>query len=174
LTFVSFGRHRIRQGLLALRPRVPAHRDAVLARCLTPIQAAAFRGLSKPDQAHLLRVYQALVERGVTDRDLLIAGLLHDIGKSSPCGQVRLSDRVAKVLLARFMPRLLSRLAREPVPRWRYGLWLAVHHAEIGAERAAALGCTPRACWLIAHHGESMSVPDPDLELLIAIDRDTL
>jgi hypothetical protein len=173
LALVSSGRHRIQQGVLALRPRVPAIRDGVLAEWLTPTQAAAFRGLPKHDQAHLLRVYQALVAQGVTDADLLVAGLLHDLGKSSPYGSVRLIDRVTKVMIARIMPGLLARLTRAPAPWYRYGLWLAAHHPRLGAERAAALGCTPRTCWLIAHHEDAMPDPDPALGLLIQIDRIT-
>jgi hypothetical protein len=159
--------------LLALRPRVPADRDEALARWLTPAQAAAFRELPIHDQAHLLRVYHALIAHGVTDPDLLVAGLLHDLGKTSPRGHVRLGDRVVKVLLARLLPGLLALLTRDPELRCFYGLWLAVHHAPLGAARAVALDCTPRACWLIAHHEDALPDPDPALELLLAIDRET-
>ena len=137
---------------------------------LTDSQAAAFRALPAHDQAHLCRVYRGLRARGVTDRDLLVAGLLHDLGKSDASGRVRWADRVVRVLLARWAPRVLDRLARRPAPWWRAGLALAVHHPRLGAERGARLGCSARTCWLIAHHEDGSAAEDTGLALLMAVD----
>ena len=163
---------RVRQGLRALRPRLPSDHDAIVNAALTPNQAAAFRTLSVTDQAHLCRAYRALRARGVDDPDIFAATLLHDLGKTSGNGRVRLPDRVARVLLSRLAPGLLWRLARLPAPGWRRGLTLAVHHPALGAERAAALGCSPRICWLIAHHEHPAALGDPDLALLADADRE--
>lgn len=161
---------RIRQGLGALRPRLPEDRQAILAKFLSPAQAAAFRALPVHDQAHLCRVHRSLLSGGVVDRDLLTAALLHDLGKATASGRVRLPDRVVRVLLARLTPGVLRRLARLPAPPWRRGIALAVHHPAVGAARAAALGCSPRACWLIAHHEDPSAMDDPDLARLAAAD----
>lgn len=134
-------------------------------------QAAAFRGLPPHDQAHLCRAYRWLRDDGGSDRDLLAAALLHDLGKASPTGSIRLPDRVARVVLSRLAPSLLRRVARLPAPAWRRGLALAVHHPALGAKRAAALGCSARTCWLIAHHEDATNRHDPDLARLIAADR---
>jgi len=164
---------RVRQGLRALRPRLPADRNAIVAATLTPAQGAAFRALSTTDQAHLCRAYRRLRTRGVTDADLLAATLLHDLGKVSRDGRVRLPDRVARVILASLAPVLLRRLARLPAPGWRRGLALAVHHPALGAARAAALGCSPRVRWLIARHeDEAAAKDDADLALLAKADRE--
>jgi hypothetical protein len=96
--------------------------------------------------------------------------LLHDIGKVAVNGRVRLIDRAAKVVLARVSPQLLSWLARLPAPRWRRGLALAVHHPRLGAARAADLGCSPRACWLIAHHEDEPAPEDDALTMLCRVD----
>ncbi|MDQ3466930.1 MAG: hypothetical protein M3411_01670, partial [Chloroflexota bacterium] len=72
---------RLARGLSALRPRIPADRDQILAAMLTPSQAAAFCALPRHDQQHLCAVYRTLQRRGVTDHDLLAAGLLHDLGQ---------------------------------------------------------------------------------------------
>ncbi|HEY8448604.1 MAG TPA: HD domain-containing protein [Thermomicrobiales bacterium] len=165
-------RDRLRQGVQALIPTAPPpERDAIISEILTPAQAAAFRQLPAFDQRHLLRVYQRLRSAGERDEDVLIAALLHDIGKVGTEGRVRLPHRVARVLLARFAPGLLGWLARLPAPRWRAGFALAVHHPTLGAERAATLGCSKRVCWLIAHHEDDPPPPDPGLCRLIAADR---
>jgi hypothetical protein len=161
---------RLRQGLLALRPALPPDRETILAEALTPAQAAAFRGLPPHDQAHLCRVYRRLRE-GDADRDLLVAALLHDVGKAHPEGRVRLVDRAARVVLSRLAPKLLRRLAAWPAPGWRRGLALAVHHPRLGAERAAALGCSPRTCWLIAHHHDRPLPDDRGLRSLVEADQ---
>lgn len=162
--------YRARQTVAALLPRRPRDLDQILAVTLTSGQAAAFRDLTPHDQAHLCRVYLFLRHRGVVDEDLLVAALLHDLGKVDASGRVRLIDRIAKVILGRIAPRVWRRLARSPAPRWRRGMALAAHHPAIGAERAAALGCSPRTCWLIAHHEDDLVDDDPDLQLLWAAD----
>ncbi len=160
------------QGWEALQPEVPRERDDLLAENLTSCQAAAFRALPAFHQRHLCRVYRLLQREGVADPDLLKAGLLHDLGQAAD-GKVRLPDRVALVLLRRLAPRLLRRLARRPASGWRRGLALAEHHAALGAELAASLGCPPRVCWLIRHHeDEALARHDRDLSVLMAADRE--
>lgn len=161
----------MRQGIRALHPRIPAEREEVLAAMLTEPQADAFRALPAADQAHLLRVFHILKAGGVHDRDLLTAALLHDLGKVAPDGRVRLMDRVLCVLLGRLAPAMLTRLAGLPAPAWRRGLALAVHHAELGAGRVAALGGSDRTCWLIDNHHTSPLPAEPDLRRLVAADR---
>jgi hypothetical protein len=139
---------------------------------LTPNQAAAFRALSVTDQSHLCRAYRVLRASGVEEPEILDATLLHDLGKTSGNDRVRLLDRIARVLLSRIAPGLLRRLARLPAPGWRRGLALAVHHPALGAKRAAALGCSPRICWLIAHHEHPAALDNPDLALLADADRE--
>jgi hypothetical protein len=164
---------RLNQGLLALRAQPEPDERAVVARWLTPAQCAAFMRVSAHDRAHLVRVARSLTMSGRAHPDLIVAGLLHDIGKVDGHHHVRLIDRTLKVLLSRCFPRLLARLAsrERPLPLCG-GLMLAVHHPEIGSERARALGCTERTCWLIKNH-DNPAPEDPDLRRLIAVDRST-
>lgn len=164
-------RTRLRQGLAALRPMRPLGCDEILSELLTGRQAAVFRQLPLFDQAHLCRVCEALRARGEEDRDLLVAALLHDVGKVGRRGSIRLPHRVLRVVLRRFCPRLLAWLARLPDSRWRAGFALAVHHAALGAERAAELGCSARTCWLIAHHEDDPAPDDERLRRLMAADQ---
>jgi hypothetical protein len=135
---------------------------------LTPEQSDAFCALPAYDQIHLIAVFERLRSGGP---DLLIAGLLHDIGKADQRGRVRLVDRVARVVLRQATPRLLARLAASPGNQLLHGLHLCVHHPRLGAERAKALGCSDRAVWLIAHHEDREPGNDPELIALQAADR---
>jgi hypothetical protein len=111
---------------------------------------------------------------GSASPDLVAAALLHDIGKVSESGRVRLADRVTKVLLAKISPALLKRVAARPAPRLLDGVSLAVHHPAVGATKAAQLGCSNRACWLVAHHEDEPPLGDQELCLLVAIDTETV
>lgn len=129
-------------------------------KLLTAPQRASFLSLARYDQDHLLCVCSKLRSAGYSDPDLLVAGMLHDIGKCEGKLHVRFVDRITKVVLTRVAPGLLKHLARPPARGWRGGLVLAVHHPELGAERAMDLGCNDRTCWLIQHH-EDIDAHDP-------------
>jgi hypothetical protein len=106
----------------------------------TPRTARLFAHLDLHDQRHLIAVHRACIVEGVSV-DIAMAGLLHDVGKTSLSGRpVTLLDRTLRVLLARFTLGLLRRLSSEPALAWRLGLLLAERHAQLGASRLEALG----------------------------------
>lgn len=161
---------RWQQGLAALRPNLPPHYPALIDQALTPEQALLVRALPTFDQVHLCRVYERLLAAGECDSELLTAALLHDVGKAESGRTVALLHRVLYVMLRRWSPNLLRWLAREPASAWRSGFALAVHHPKRGAAKAAAVGCSPRVCWLIAEHETDPPPDDPGLRRLIAFD----
>lgn len=122
------------------------------------------------DRQHLCRVGCHLRNQGITDRDVLVAGLLHDIGKYDGQARVRLPDRVAKVVLKRLAPGRLRAIATRYPDGPLRGLALTVRHPEVGAHVARTLGCSARTCWLIAHHEEPSDLGDPDLAAIQAAD----
>jgi hypothetical protein len=131
--------------------------------------------LSAFDRAHHLGVYNTLRASGWTDPDLLLAAALHDAGKADEQGRVRLAHRVIRVLLGSLSPTLLLRLSRTPGHLLTHGLYLAEHHAALGAVLAGEAGATPRCCQLIAGHHEAPStLTDPELLALIRADEGTL
>ena len=114
-----------------------------------------FQTMSDADQRHSLRVCQGLLERGCTDRDLLAAALLHDVGKAQ--GRVPFWTRPVIVLGKLFAPRLLRSLTVSPyegktIPAWQRFLSNAWWHAEIGANLAAAAGLSEEAVLYIRTH----------------------
>jgi putative nucleotidyltransferase with HDIG domain len=151
---------RVRQFLAAVRARVSADEIAILEQHLDPSQRDLFRAMSPIDQRHCLDVFNALLQQGHSDPDLLRAALLHDIGKRG----IRLWHRVAGVLLEAFWPTLLEKLAVNRPQNWLYGLYIYRHHAEFSAEMAQRSGCSPSVVELIrGHHTPSENEQAKDL-----------
>jgi len=168
---LDYARKRIVQGMRGLNPgRAGAHVDRSALDYLTPAQRERFEQMPAFDQQHLCRVANHLRANGVRDPDVIVAGLLHDIGKSDGTHCVRLGDRVGKVLLKRFAPGMLHHIAAQ-YPKGRFpGLALTVRHPEIGAGIARSLGCSERTCWLIEFHEAETDLGDLDLARLQAAD----
>jgi hypothetical protein len=116
---------------------------AAAAAWLTPAQLALFDTMHVADRRHGLDVVATLREGGVADRDVLIAGLLHDAGK----GQTGLWPRVA-FSLGQEYGRWVWRVAGV-IPGWFAALARLRDHAEISARMAADAGCAPLAVELI-------------------------
>lgn len=160
---------RVRQFGHAIRSHPDPTVDAELQRLLA--SEAYWRLLARLtafDRAHHLRVYRLLIEAGQDDPDLLLAGLLHDAGKADERGRVSAVHRAAHVVLGLLVPGLLARLAHDG--GWlRHGLWLSVHHAEIGAKLVHAAGGSERCCALIRQHDDPCPA-DPLVAALVAAD----
>ncbi len=161
---VGIGRVAYRIGQLGrgLVPWVPDRDRTLAAAVLTDRQFAAFQRMSPADQCHAVRVVRLLLAEGARDPDLIIAGLLHDLGKvdAQGPGRVLLVHRVAKVLLVRLLPDLWDRLSDTPQSGLARGFALLRHHPALGATWAATLDVSPRACALIAAHQEGPICPD--------------
>jgi hypothetical protein len=136
---------KVRQFVGHLRARVsPPERDA-LAAWVPPPALELFDGMHVADRRHGLDVVAALRAEGITEPDVLLAGLLHDAGK----GDTGVSPRVAYALGQRW-GRWVWRLAGV-LPGMGGSLARLQSHAETSARMAADAGCPARTVELIRH-----------------------
>jgi hypothetical protein len=119
-----------------------------LAAWLRPAELALFDAMHVADRRHGLDTVSALRRAGVTDRDILAAGLLHDCAK----GDTGAGPRVAWSLGEITGPWVVRLAAR--VPGWGPALGRLERHAEASADAVAAAGLPPRAVDLVRHQAD--------------------
>lgn len=116
-----------------------------VAAWLRPPDLALFDAMHVADRRHGLDVVARLRRAGVTDADVLAAGLLHDCGK----GDTGVWPRVAWSLgeaLGGWVHRLAALL-----PGWGPAMARLRDHAEVSAWLVAAAGGSERTVELIRH-----------------------
>ena len=137
----------------------PAERTGLEA-WLTAPQLDLFDGMHVADRRHGLDVVATLRAEGVTDPEVLLAGLLHDAGK----GRTGVWPRVVYSLGQAYGSWV-----------WRVGAGLPFlgaaltrlrDHAEASAWLARAAGCSPRTVELIRHQEAPL---DPDAGRLLKL-----
>ena len=134
---------KVRQFRAHLRARVtPGERSALVA-WISPAQLALFDAMQVADRRHGLDVVASLRAEGVDDRDVLLAGLLHDAGK----GDTGVGPRVAYSLGQRYGTWIWR--SASVVPGWADALARLKTHAHASATLAAAAGCSQRTVDLI-------------------------
>jgi len=136
---------KARQFFGHLGARVLPEERAALGSWLTQAQLALFDRMHVADRRHGLDVAASLRGQGVTDPDVLLAGLLHDAGK----GETGVWPRVAWSLgqaWGEWVWRGASRL-----PGMSASLDRLRNHPAISADLAAAAGCSARTVELIRH-----------------------
>lgn len=134
---------KMRQARRHVLARVgPGERDALLA-WLTPAELALFDAMHVADRRHGLDVVAVLRGDGMTERDVLVAGLLHDCGKGG-------AGLVMRVLVSLEQAHLgwPARIAGT-VPAARRTLQRLRDHAELSAGLAGRAGCSERTVELI-------------------------
>jgi hypothetical protein len=136
---------KARQFRSHVRARVGADERAGLEGWVAPSPLALFDSMHLADRRHGLDVVATLRADGVTDAEVLLAGLLHDAGK----GDTGLWPRVAYSLGQMYGAWIWAVAGVRP--GWRVGLRRLQHHAETSARLAADAGCAARTVDLIRH-----------------------
>ena len=117
---------------------------------LTPTELALFEAMPQADRRHGLDVAAALRRAGHgDDRELIVAGILHDAGKGP---SVRLWHRVAWSLGQRYGRWVVTGAALVPGARRVFERLDA--HARISADMARAAGAPARTVALIEAEGD--------------------
>ena len=145
---MSWWARKARQLRLHMLARVRSAERAALAAWLRPPELELFDAMHIADRRHGLDVVAALRRSGVTDRDVLAAGLLHDCAK----GETGAGPRVAWSLGEAFGPWVWC--AASVVPGWGAALDRLRHHAEASAAMVEAAGLPPHAVDLVRHQAD--------------------
>ena len=141
----SWWADKSRQVWRHVRARVEPAERAALVTELSPGELALFDAMHVADRRHGLDVVARLRADGVDDREVLLAGLLHDCAK----GDTGVLPRIAYSLGGRY-GAWAWRVAAT-VPGWRAALDRLRVHAEASARLVAAAGASPRVVELIRH-----------------------
>ena len=166
---MSGARYRLWQFWRLISKRIaPAELDQVRG-WLTPTLFDVFCKLNPAERHHAYCVRQTLIAQGHTDPDLLIAALLHDVGKS----QMRLAvwEKVVIVLGNKFAPRTARVWGgrRGPSRWWERPFVNYCQHPDWGANMVQAAGGAPLVVELIRRHQDKISPADPIYKLLSAL-----
>jgi hypothetical protein len=135
---------KVRQVDRYLGARVALVERAALAVELSPAQLALFDSMHVADQRHGLEVMAMLGADGVTDPELLLAGLFHDAAKGPEVG---LLHRVTWALGERYGAWVLA--VGRLVPGFADAYERLRDHAGASADLALAAGCSARTASLI-------------------------
>lgn len=140
---------------------------AYAARHLDPALLCLFRRMSRAEQHHGVAICRMLEAQERVESDLLIAALLHDVGKIQ--APPRLWDRVIAVLGEYFAPQQAARWSLGAPRGLRRGFVVRRMHPEWGAVLAEQAGAPPRATALIRQHHDPAG-DDVELAALQAAD----
>ena len=108
--------------------------------------------MSDPDQSHSIRVFQTLVDQGEENSDLLMAALLHDVGKS--LNPLRAWERSLVVVTNRILPDQVLNWGQCEPRGWRKPFVVALQHPEWGAALVHQEGGSETLVTLIRYHQE--------------------
>jgi hypothetical protein len=159
--------YRVRQfgWLLWPQPLTTAERLEVAA-VLSRRQMLLFDEFAPSDQRHSYQVFHTLRAAGETEPALLVAALLHDIGKI--CQPVQVWDRVLIVLGEAFLPRQAAAWGEGAAVGWKRPFVIRAQHPAWGADLVQAAGATPLAVRLVAQHQDKLLAnPQSDEDRLL-------
>jgi hypothetical protein len=148
---------RIKQGLRALFAWSRTVEFELAERYLSPSQMDLFRRMRKSEQLHSLNVLRMLLAQGQDHPTLMIAALLHDVGKSRAA--FHLWDRTLVVLVRAVAPQLVKQWGQHPPKGWYRPFAVSVQHPQWSAELVTEAGADPLTIDVIRRHQEHFDHP---------------
>jgi hypothetical protein len=142
--------YRTRQFWKALCARPKPAQLELAHQYLTPAQFDLFQRLQPSEMSHALTMCEHLVAQGEDDPDLLVAALLHDIGKVRH--PLRIWERVLIVVGQKVFPQRSARWGMREPQGWRRAFVVAAQHPAWGAEMIAEVGASPLVLAMLRCH----------------------
>ncbi|MEP7287718.1 MAG: HD domain-containing protein [Chloroflexota bacterium] len=141
---------RLRQGLRALASPFLSVDFEMAAKVLSPSLMVLFRQMRRSEQQHSLNVLRTLRGWGYDEPPLMVAALLHDVGKSRV--PYHLWDRVLVVLARNAAPNAVEQWGAFSPTGWYRPFAVSVQHPQWSAEMVKAAGADPVTIELIVDH----------------------
>ena len=142
-------------------PLEPAMR-AEVATILSVPELALFDRFSLNDQWHSYRVMKMLQAAGHTQPPLLVAALLHDVGKTKL--SLSIWQRSLIVLVSLLLPRQTAVWGQGEAVGWKRPFVVKAQHPAWSAEMAAAAGSLSQAVALMRRHQDPIAPHDTSEE----------
>ena len=165
--------YRLRQFWYALTA-VPTQTDIdLINKYLTPSLMTLFNKMQTSEKAHSIMVFKDLLQANENNRDLLIAALLHDVGKS--IYPLSLFERVEIVIGTALFPHQTLKWGTGKPKGWKRPFVVAAKHSEWGAQLAADAGASEKTVEIIRDHHKKItrqtanSKTKPSIEQLIIL-----
>lgn len=146
--FNVFTKHPVEAGLTQVRS------------FLSPDLMTLFEGMHPSEQAHSIEIFHQLQADSETNTDLLVAALLHDVGKSRH--PLNVWERTAIVIGKAFFPKKALQWGKGSPVGWKRPFVVANYHAAWGAEMAAKAGASQLAVNIIKRHQDAPSPASND------------
>ena len=147
--------------ILTAVPLEPSMREQV-ATLLSPAELALFSRFSLNDQWHSYRVMKMLQDAGHSQPPLLVAALLHDVGKTKL--SLSIWQRSLIVPASILLPRQTAVWGQGEAVGWKRPFVVKHQHPAWSAEMAAAAGSQPQAVTLMQRHQDTIAPDDTSEE----------
>ena len=165
--------YRLKQVWWALiaRPLTPEEHELV-DRLLSPAEKELFYRFAVNDQNHSIRVVKYIIINQHSNRSLLKAALLHDIGKIKS-GRLSIVDRSIAVAVKAILPKLSQAWGQGTLDtsfRFQKPSIVRAQHAEWGAEMMQKIDSDPLAVSLVRRHqNQLVEIASKEDELLAVL-----
>lgn len=129
---------------------------------LAPAEMTLFMSMPRSDRQHHLRVLGRVLAQGHTDQALLVAALLHDVGKTRV--SFTIPDRILAVLAKRLVPRKFEVWSQADDPHgWQRAFIVSAKHPQWSAAMLEQVGSCAEAIQLVRLHQDALEVAPADL-----------